>query len=203
MSAIWAHGTSGSCKVSSSDRVQSCRLRARAQVERGQIAAPRMVSLAFVTTESVVNVVYLEDDAGPTEVDAVREAMDQAGYLNVSVKAAYSRRSAGELPWALIVVTAVPLTYFFKGFFTKAGEDAWESVKRWVNQMYDARMSSPRQEGGLVVDGDDHVSIALSRDLPTRAFVLLVTEDLPASPSGLLVYDQKLGCWRDAWDESP
>ena len=153
--------------------------------------------------EIIVEAVYLEDDARPAEVAAVREAMEQAGYDDVLVEAAYSRRSAGDLPWVLMVLVGVAVGSFFKGFFTKAGEDAWVSIRRWVTQMYEARKISPRQEGGLVVEGEDHVSIALSSDLPNRAFVLLVSEELPPSPSGLIVYDGKLGRWRDAWDQSP
>jgi hypothetical protein len=83
------------------------------------------------TGEGAVEV-WLEEGASTREQDAVRQARAKSDFLDSVVEASYAWRSAGELPWVLVVVVGVPVGTFFRGFYVKAGEGTWIAFKHWA-----------------------------------------------------------------------
>jgi hypothetical protein len=121
----------------------------------------------------------------PENVAALRHGLEDAGYRDIKF-VQHARADGGLLPWVVVVLVGTSVGAFFKGFFTKAGEDAWKALAQWTAALYRGRTESPILSGEVeVCDEERRVRVVLDAALPQRAFFLLVSEEPPeAAPSG-------------------
>ncbi len=84
-------------------------------------------------TDRVIEVV-LDKTAAPAEVQAVKQAFEDAGLL-AEVSADLEHASATLPPW-VIYVTVATASLFFSGFVPAAGADAWNGLRDLVGKLY-------------------------------------------------------------------
>lgn len=132
--------------------------------------------------------VLLEETATPEEVDAIQRLLSEAG-LEAEARAAYARRSVGELPW--VVMLSMPFGIFAAAFLKSYGENLGEHaadstaeaarhVRAWITSVYAARPG----EGHVLLDDTEHnVQVLLDADLTQEAAEALFEVD-PATDGG-------------------
>jgi len=134
--------------------------------------------------------VLVEAGAPDEDVRKLSEALDALGHPAV-VRPVIERRSAGELPW--IVAITLPAGAFVTGFFGKAGADAWDVVKNFVEQIYAARRSTGAHDGTLKIREGER-ELILDPSITREGCEAL--DELP--PGGYYVWDSESGRWRGA-----
>ena len=120
--------------------------------------------------------IVLESDAPPYEVDAVQDVARDAG-ISATVKPTFLRKSAGELPWVIFLLTPVWvfLAAFLKAAGQEAGRDAYQLMRRFIVQLCQARRSA---NGSIALwHPETHSRIALEADLPNEAYRQLAQMD--------------------------
>jgi hypothetical protein len=147
-----------------------------------------------VSGQVEIRSVYTDEDAQPHEIDAVARAFRDVGF-DVEVNPGFVRRSAGPLPWAVIVTLAgVPITAFFTAIAHEAGKDVYAAAKDFILRLWQSR---DRPEGTLeFVDGDG-TRLILSTRISKRALEALAEVDWPAKRGHYLVWDEERDEWRD------
>ena len=113
--------------------------------------------------------VVLESEALPCDVNAVEDVVRDAG-ISAIVKPTFLRMSAGELPWVIFLLT--PVWVFFAAFLKAAGQEAgreaYQLMRRFIAQLYQARRSA---NGSIALwHPDTHSQISLEPDLPDEAY---------------------------------
>ena len=78
--------------------------------------------------------VVLDKTAAPAEVQAVKQAFEDAALL-AEVSADFEHASATPPPW-VIYVTVTTASLFFSGFVPAAGADAWNGLGDLVGKLY-------------------------------------------------------------------
>jgi len=122
--------------------------------------------------------ILMDATATPEEIEAVERIAPESG-LAWDVRAAYERKSAGDLPW--IVMLGVPLATMLAAFSKSYGETlgkhaadgtakAAADLRRWLVGLYDARHGDGQV---LLDDPDTHTRVLLDRDLPQEAIEAL------------------------------
>jgi len=97
-------------------------------------------------TDRVIEVV-LDKTAAPAEVQAVKQAFEDAALL-AEVSADFEHASATLPPW-VIYVTVTKASLFFSGFVPAAGADAWNGLGDLVGKLYRARDKARPPKGRL------------------------------------------------------
>ena len=140
-------------------------------------------------------------DLGMTEPEAanLQEALDAAlVHTQVSTQPYSITASAGSaLEAAFVVVSVISIPAFLGGFATRAGQDTYDGLKRFVSRLRSARNKDAGRIDVIIRDevGPD---IVIGSDVPLDALGRLLTEPLPPAPSGTLVFDLTAGVWRDS-----
>jgi hypothetical protein len=132
--------------------------------------------------------VVIDYPAFPGEVEAVEETFEGLD-ADVTVEPKYETRSAGIVPW-IVLVSVSGVAIFFKKLTELAAEDTYTALKRWVGSVAAARRRF-RSATGTIQVRDARISrIVLHDDLPDEAFIALLEIDLDALPdSSYLVWD--------------
>lgn len=133
----------------------------------------------------------LDDDASSDEVDSVKQIALEEG-LPGPVTATYFRKSIGDLPWQIIILT--PAIPFLKGFLEEAGRSSFKHLYRLVSRLFAAR----RKGNGYVqvVDRDSLTTIVFTRDLPEDAFKQLAHLGSENIVDKYWVWDPEQQCWK-------
>jgi hypothetical protein len=117
--------------------------------------------------------VMLETECTDADIAAVSEVFESAG-IPVGVSAVYARRSAGLLPWVIIIGGGMLPWVFLKaalqGAGDEAGRDGWRALMRLVTALYEARKDSRASEGTVTIEPSEVREILLPRDLPEEAY---------------------------------
>ena len=92
--------------------------------------------------------VVLDKTAAPAEVQAVKQAFEDAALL-AEVSADFEHASATLPPW-VIYVTVTKASLFFSGFVPAAGADAWNGLRDLVGKLYRARDKARPPKGAVV-----------------------------------------------------
>jgi hypothetical protein len=147
--------------------------------------------------------VVLESECLAADVAAVSEVFETAG-IPATVSAAYARRSAGELPWMIIIggFTAVATWTFIKAALQR---------RRRTEGSRLTRADAPCQRAVCGTKGiphptrlSEHHDLRGSGDrvatrLPEEAYRQLFEIEEPRAPlSGLLMWDNETQAWVDA-----
>ena len=140
--------------------------------------------------------VLLEAEASDDEVAAVAAAFTEAG-IDAHVRLDPACKGAGgEFPW--MVAISLPATAFFTAVAAKAGEDAYESLKKLVRRLYDARRASRFPRGRVsLLDIDTGKSFTLPPELSDEAwhqFSAAGPDDFAAS---VFRWDREKGEWQE------
>ncbi len=138
--------------------------------------------------------VLLDSGASAAEITAVTDVLRDEG-MEGSVKAAFSRRGADELPWVIFLMgsVAVFFTAFLKGFGQEAGRDTYQGLRRLISRLFRARRNS---NGSVTLsDEDTRTEIVLVDGLPEEAYRQLAEKNLEELKGGYWTWDPKLGTW--------
>ena len=138
--------------------------------------------------------ILLDMEASPKEVDAVTRVAQEEG-IRGSVRAAFFRKSLGDLPWViyLLVPALVFSSAFLKGAGQEAGRDAYQALRKFISQLYDARRD---RNGSVVVrDSETFTHIVLQDDLPEEAYKQLAQIDQEQLEGGYWVWDFEQCRW--------
>ena len=113
--------------------------------------------------------IVLESEAPQHDVDAVQDVVSDIG-ISATVKPTFLRKSAGELPWVICLLT--PVWVFFAAFLAAAGQEAgreaYQLMRRFIVQLYQARRSA---NGSITLrHPETHSQISLEPDLPDEAY---------------------------------
>jgi len=90
--------------------------------------------------------VVLDKTAAPAEVQAVKQAFEDAALL-AEVSADFEHASATLPPW-VIYVTVTKASLFFSGFVPAAGADAWNGLGDLVGKLYEPATKPGLPRGG-------------------------------------------------------
>ncbi len=121
------------------------------------------------------------------EVETLRHAFAAAGW-NVEVRerlVALTASAEGGAFFALVIAGPA-------GFLARFGQLQAERTDEWLRKRI-ARIGSQRQL--IVTDGT--IDVAIEGNLPAEAYRQL-EHDLPAAPSGRLIWDSNTRRWRDS-----
>ena len=110
--------------------------------------------------------VTVEREATPAEVEAVQRVFDQVGR-RAAVSANYGRHSAFHPDW--VVLIEVELSVFVAGFVGKAGADAWDALRAFVERLYEERRRTGHQKGSIMFD-EGRRRVFLTDALPPEAY---------------------------------
>jgi hypothetical protein len=148
-----------------------------------------------------VESVSLDTFALEWELELVEDAFARAGFT-VEARANIERRSSFEwgaatLPWLVYVVLAVPVSAFFAGFGHAAGRDAWDAVKQWVRDIWEAHEEGRYSGGVFELRDPSGTRVVLSPRLPDEALDALADVDWESVEGGdNLRWDTDRGEWR-------
>jgi hypothetical protein len=140
--------------------------------------------------ERIVAEVMLEEEAGRDEVEAVEALFDEAGVPSV-VTARIGRRSAGPLPWTLLI--EAPIGVFLTTLAARAAGDAYEPLKCLVVRVFELRRRPDREDGAIRLDENGRIVILTDR-IPDEGLRQLTEGKLPST--GYFVWDDEEGAWR-------
>jgi hypothetical protein len=143
--------------------------------------------------------VEVESGAEPSEVDAVRAALEEAG---IAVEDQTERiAKVGGVEVVILVVVFLGGAYL-KGFFTRLGELHAESANRVLQELVRKLWAARNNRATPELQSEaDRISIRLDPDLPEEAPTALLAGDFPdQAASGVLIFDHKAGRWRDSWE---
>ena len=138
--------------------------------------------------------ILLDMEALPQEVVAVKEIAEEEG-IRGSVRAAFFRKSLGDLPWViyLLVPVLVFCSAFLKGAGQEAGRDAYQGLRKFISRLYSARRD---RNGSVVVrDSDTFTHIVFQDDLPEEACRQLAQIGQERLEGGYWVWDFEQGRW--------
>jgi hypothetical protein len=163
----------------------SVRIKLRSAIPEGQGPDGTPLEL-FMDAEAT-----LEEKRAVAEV--LREFRCEPGDI-----AALHRRSIGDLPWQVMVETA--LRPLFDGFVGAFGGGAAVALMSFVKKIFKSRGQSGRDGGMVLIDKSTHIHVVVSAELPEEAYQRLLDLDLASveGESGQLRYNQNSGEWEDA-----
>ena len=139
--------------------------------------------------------ILLDSTASDSEIAAVKAIVLEEG-IEGSIEASWSSRGEGEFPW--IICLTAPVATFLSAFFAtigkKAGEDAYQLIRRLVAKLFDAR----RNRNGAIElwDQDTRTHIILTDDLPCEAYAQLAQKGLDQIKGGYWTWDSELKEWQ-------
>jgi hypothetical protein len=129
--------------------------------------------------------------ANKLELADIREAFARAGF-DVRPKEQVGVGS-GAAPWVISVTLGAPIATFFTTFASKAAEDAYAPVKRWVHDLWAAR----RAAGSVVLQDFLGSTLVLSSGLPEAALDALRDLDWAEVRGDSLVWSEDKNEWLD------
>lgn len=146
--------------------------------------------------------VMLETECTDADITAVTQVFETAG-IPADISAVYARRSAGPLPWVIIIGGGYIAWEFLKsavqGAGDEAGRDGWRALMRLVTALYEARKDSRAEQGTVSIEPSEVQEILLPPDLPEEAYrKLWEIEEPHASMSGQLRWNDETQAWADA-----
>jgi hypothetical protein len=124
------------------------------------------------------------------EVEAIEALFDEEGVRSV-VSARTARRSAGLLPWSVLIVA--PAGVFLTTLAQRAAGDAYEPLKRLVSRVFELRRRPDRPDGAIELDENGRTVILTDKN-PDEGLRQLTAGKLPGT--GYFVWDEKEGGWR-------
>jgi hypothetical protein len=136
-----------------------------------------------------VAVVTIEEEADDAQARSIQQLFDQAGAPAV-VSARMARRSAGELPW--LVMIEVPLTAFVTALAAAAGTDAWKALKSFVGHLFEHRSEATGRSGSIQLEGGNR-TVILSPEVSDDGFQQVTEGSLPEG--GYYVWDSETQSW--------
>ena len=138
--------------------------------------------------------ILLDAEALPREIAAV-EAVAQKEGIRGSVRAAFFRKSLGDLPWVIYLLAPVLVfcSAFLKGAGQEAGRDTYQALRGLVERLYHARRN--RHGGVIVRDSDTFTEIVLQDDLPEEAYRQLAQMGPKRLEGGYWVWDSEQNRW--------
>ena len=148
--------------------------------------------------------VMLESECSEADLAAVAEIFAEKG-IPADVSAAYSRRSASDLPWLIVI----GISFWISGTFVKAaleaagdeaGRQGWRALKHLVQALYEARKGTRAPTGRVSIRiTEPPVEIPLPPSLPDDAYRELWEIEKPSAPiSGIIMWDNETQSWIDA-----
>lgn len=147
--------------------------------------------------------VLLEDTCSAADLAAVTRVFEDAG-IPADIARGVVRRSAGLLPWVILIGGGYASWTFVKAAIQGAGDEAgregWRALMRLVKGLYEARSGSQLADGTVSVRAEQPaVEIVFSEDLPEGAYEQLWEIESPRAPlSGVLMWDNEAQAWRDS-----
>jgi hypothetical protein len=145
---------------------------------------------------SSVESVLLESGASPDEVAALEAAFARAGFT-VTAEAAYERRSAGALPWVVLIIVTIGLGEFVRAFARTLGEEAGKGVAQLLRDILEARRSSPVARGSVQIRAGDGTMLTVSTETPEEGLDAIAEIDFEAKLGHYLLWDHERREWRD------
>jgi hypothetical protein len=115
------------------------------------------------------------------EVGVRAEVSDQAYSLVVS--------GGADLGDAFVVIATTTATTFLGAIAAKAGSDAYAGLRGLVTRLRNARQSDQGRIEIIIRGEDRGPDIIIEADTPETALGQILTNELPKTPSGVLVYD--------------
>jgi hypothetical protein len=140
--------------------------------------------------ERIVAEVMLEEEAREGEVEAIEALFDEEGVRSV-VTARTARRSAGLLPWPVLIVA--PAGVFLTTLAKRAAEDAYQPLKRLVSRVFELRRRPDRPDGAIEL-AENGRTVILTDKIPDEGFRQLAAGELPST--GYFVWDEEEEGWR-------
>lgn len=136
--------------------------------------------------------ILCDEGAAQAEVESLNRVLQEYGLPPASPT--YARRSAGDLPWQLLV-TGAPFVAFWTAIAAKAGDDAYGAMKRWLEQVWAARGNRPGNV--TIIDEPSQTWVVLEPDLPDEALrqLGLLNPERDGGELGHLRWDPKRGAW--------
>ncbi len=136
-------------------------------------------------------------DARDDELAALDQAFGRIGF-EIRSQAAVEMKSLGDLPWAIYIEIGAPLATFFSTIAQRAGDDAYDAVKRWAKEVLAARANAERDRGSAVVNDPDGTNLVLTPGLSPEALDALAKLDWSSVSGEYLLWDERAGEWLDA-----
>jgi hypothetical protein len=127
--------------------------------------------------ERIVAEVMLEEEARDGEVEAIEALFDEEGVRSV-VTARIARRSAGPLPWEVLIVA--PAGVFFTTLAARAAGDAYEPLKRLVLRVFELRRRPDRPDGSVQLEENGR-TVILTDKIPDEGLRQLTAGKLPGT----------------------
>ena len=132
----------------------------------------------------------LDVNASSDEIATVTQIALEEGLAG-QVRAAYSQKSMGDIPW--IVFIMAPVTLFLKGFFEEAGRHGYKDLRRLVLRLLAVRPGEQRHV--VLMERDSLTTIVFPPDLPEEAFEQLLKLGLENIEGKYWVWDPEQNCW--------
>jgi hypothetical protein len=129
------------------------------------------------------------------DLAAVKEAFRRVGF-DVRPEPVVEGR-AEAMPWVLYVTIGAPIATFFTTIAAKAGDDAYEAVKRWVKDLWAARRGPNDRTGSVVLRDTRGNQLVLSSTFPDEALDALRDIDWTGVEGDYLLWSSKSGRWLD------
>lgn len=152
--------------------------------------------------------VSLESECSRTDLLIVTGVFETFG-IPADVRGSYTRRSAADLPWIIVIgFSAWAGGTFLKAALQAAGDEAgreaWRSLMHLIRALYQARKDSRVADGGVSLTfSDPPLDVLLPPDLPEVAYRGLCEIERPHPLSGILMWDGEIQAWTDAGDQRP
>lgn len=139
-------------------------------------------------TDGMALRIAMHESFSAEDVAAVRQLARQYDE-SAEVSASYVTKSVD--PVTIILVTG---TLVFNGFFSRAGEDAYDGLKSFVSRL---RASTKDESQVLLEDDDSGLRVILGLSTPADA-LLELPEDIreAAGEAGELYWDEETGEWK-------
>lgn len=151
---------------------------------------------------AMIESVYTEAGADPSELAAVRDAFQRAGF-DVDVEPGVIRRTGvtAVLPWIVSVTLTVPIAAWFTSFAVESGklaaQDVHAAVKAFVKGIFTARQDAGGGRGALELEDSEGSRLSLTSDVPQEALDALAGIAWDEVRGGYLFWNPTERRWLD------
>ena len=146
-------------------------------IRRAVVELSEEVTTKPVARASMVKELFVDDAATPGEVVAVEEAFARAGFL-ITVQRGLLPTPWDAERWTVVGTIGVPIPAFFAAFTDEGSKDTSGAVKRWADEISQARRGpGGRPRGEIMLHGRLNTDVILTSDMPEAAFESLFELD--------------------------